>query len=153
MYIPHTSNLYGSDVLNIELSSDKSYDADVDISKTHIKALDQENERCEKTADKLDTSACIVQFVEEKIGCRFSFYKSKSLMSKCNTSSQYKLLYKLTDRLQSSHATEIYEMTGMEITNVSIILPFFSTFLLTSSGHHLNCPEISFNSGAIHQFV
>jgi hypothetical protein len=113
MYIPNTSHLYGSAVQKIELSAnDKAYRADVDFVKSHMKALDQSSERCEKTTEKQDTSACIVKFIEEKIGCRFSFYNSNSQKSRCNTSSQYHQLFKLTEQIQTAGATEIYEITG-----------------------------------------
>jgi hypothetical protein len=113
MYIPNTNNVYGSDSRRIQLAfADKSYHADIDLSKSNLKALDLSNARCEKTTEKREISACIAKFVDANVGCKFPLFKSSSLNSKCNTSHQYLKLFELSERLQSASATEIYQMTG-----------------------------------------
>jgi hypothetical protein len=113
MYIPNMSKLYGTATQIIKLlPEDKSYFAEIDLAKIHMKSLDQSNDRCAKTTEKLDASTCIAKYIDDKLGCGFPLYKSTSVKSKCNTSSQYKQLLNITERLQSGNATEIYEMTG-----------------------------------------
>jgi hypothetical protein len=113
VYIPNTNNLHGNNIQKIEFTrKDKSYFADVDLARTELKSFDQSGERCEMTTKKLDTSACITKFLDDKLGCKFPFYKSTSLKSNCNTSTQYMQIFELTERLQYADAAEIYNMTG-----------------------------------------
>ena len=61
-------NAYGSQ--NIEFGSATYGDIRLKIAKSHMKALDQPSQPCKKDAEILDTSQCIAQFIEDKIGCR-----------------------------------------------------------------------------------
>ena len=89
------------------------FSLDIDITKTHIKAIDQPSKRCSQENKDIDTSACIARFVEEQLGCNAMILGSQySEAAQCTTDSELKKLVNLSKLLNEADENDIYEMTG-----------------------------------------
>ena len=85
----------------------------IDITKTHIKAIDQPSKRCSQEKGDIDTSACIAKFVEKQLGCNPMILGSQySEAVQCRTDSELKKLVNLSKLLNEADENDIYEMTG-----------------------------------------
>ena len=85
----------------------------LNIRKSHEKALDLPAQRCATGSAHVNTSVCIADFIEGKLGCNPSIYGgqySKGLQ--CNTTSQLSQLEKISIILSESYDNDIYAMTG-----------------------------------------
>ena len=119
MFIPNWVQLYGSQYITLEAGKktwDKSYDQQILISKSHLKALDQPTERCSSTKMTPNTGTCIAKFIEEKLGCWTPIYGSASKISAekrvCDNVTQLWTLNKLTHTLGEADANTVYNITG-----------------------------------------
>ena len=89
MYVPKIDNIYGSEVIAFLVDSARmkkareqgtAYDIRTvhKMAKTHWKALDTPLKRCRSENKEANTTQCIVQFLENKIGCSLGLAKSNS---------------------------------------------------------------------------
>ena len=76
MYLPNYENTFGSSFLKITLppfeqkgSSDFRYSQDYLVRKTHLKALDKDEQRCDSGNTVENTTKCITGFLQQEIGC------------------------------------------------------------------------------------
>ena len=76
MYLPNYENTFGSSFLKITLppferkgSSDFRLFQDYHIRKTHLKALDKDEQRCDIGNTVENTTKCITRFLEQEVGC------------------------------------------------------------------------------------
>ena len=85
----------------------------MEITKTHLRALDLPYMRCFAEARNVNTSACISDFVERKIGCNPNIHGSRySRRDICTTKSQLSHLEMVTTKLFELDDNEIFTMTG-----------------------------------------
>ena len=83
------------------------------ISKTHVRALDNPDQRCSNKGMNPNTSACIARFVNDKLGCNTMILGSQyTKTSPCITKSQLLALANMTRVLKEADGNDIYEMTG-----------------------------------------
>ena len=74
VYIPNTSNVYGSDYITIEkpeAEDGKHYSQywSYPLNRVHWKAVDQDYQRCDDKQTIGATSKCLAGFLEGRIGC------------------------------------------------------------------------------------
>ena len=102
---------YGSQ--NIEFGSSTSGDIRLKIAKSHMKALDQPSQPCKKDTEGPDTSQCIANFIEDKIGCRIKLHGTNiSKGSTCKSGLQLQHFTRILRNLTHADDTTIYEQTG-----------------------------------------
>ena len=86
MYFPKIDRIFGSDFIHLKINSLRmkakpngtgyiieQYYA---MAKTHWKALDTPLKRCRSDNVKANTTQCLTQFLEHKIGCSIGLAKS-----------------------------------------------------------------------------
>ena len=89
MYIPKIDKIFGSEFLSLQVDSARMKKAKeqgtayhistvYNMAKTHWKALDTPLKRCRSETKEANTTTCIVQFLENKIGCSLGLAKSNS---------------------------------------------------------------------------
>ena len=88
MYVPKIDKIFGSEFLALQVDSARmkslelgsAYDITTvhKISKTHWKAIDTPHKRCSYENKEANTTQCISQFFENKIGCSMGLSKSNS---------------------------------------------------------------------------
>ena len=114
MFVPSSVKSFGSAFTDIKLSG-KCNDVlqRLSVQRTHWKYLDKPSHRC-GNEDNPNTTSCIVEHIQDKIGCRVNIQGIKSLRNRslCNSKLQFDKLYNLSHALEEAHDTSIYEMTG-----------------------------------------
>lgn len=89
------------------------YTQDLNIAKSHLKAIDQPTRRCSNEATSPDTSACLATFVESELGCSPNIQGSQYPIGVfCSTEKQLQDLTNITRIFQEADENEIYELTG-----------------------------------------
>ena len=88
MYVPKIDNIFGSEFIALQVDSArmkaKKNGSEYHIitvykmAKTHWKALDTPIKRCRSENKEANTTKCIVQFLENRIGCSLGLAKSNS---------------------------------------------------------------------------
>ena len=117
IYFPSHVNVYGSALKIVELGGScyavGHYIQNINIERTHVKALDKPSQHCDSETPKPNTSTCIADYITNKIGCKFRMegnqYYNGSL---CRTKAQLLELQNLTRIFQEADENDIYEMTG-----------------------------------------
>ena len=91
----------------------RKFDTVIYITKTHVKALDKPNQHCDAENAKLNTSACIAGFIEQKVGCNAMTLGSQySKAPPCSTKLQLQALANISKTLEQSDENDLYNMTG-----------------------------------------
>ena len=80
MFLPHNDRVFGSHFLKIVPPTDafKNYYQEYDISRTHWKSLDRTEFRCNSHNKKENTTKCLTEYFEKKIGCSMGLQESRS---------------------------------------------------------------------------
>ena len=89
MYFPKMDKIFGSEFMALQVDSARVKKAKEEgtafrimavykMAKTHWKALDTPLKRCKSENKEANTTKCIVQFLENKIGCSMGLAKSNS---------------------------------------------------------------------------
>ena len=80
MYFPKGDNIYGSEYLFLredkKQQNGKIYHRSYKITKTHWKALDTPNKRCDDSNSEANTTQCITRYLEQMIGCSMGLLRS-----------------------------------------------------------------------------
>ena len=86
MFLPNMDRVFGSHFLKIVRpgsSYKKNHYQEYDISRTHWKSMDRTEFRCNSHINKENTTKCLAEYLEKKIGCSMglqgSLYGSKKL--------------------------------------------------------------------------
>ena len=79
MYLPQYEKTFGSAFLTIELqnhgfniqdeNNTYSYSQNYLLKRTHWKALDNDEQRCDQENNAGSTTKCITKYLEDEIGC------------------------------------------------------------------------------------
>ena len=88
MYLPHYERAFGSDFLKVSLPSNEErkkdreymYSQSYRLRRTHWKALDNEQQRCDQNDAAGNTTKCITEYLERKIGCSMDLQDSSSVV-------------------------------------------------------------------------
>ena len=119
MYVPNSVSTFGSAerliVIKGKAQGDKleSYEVNLDVKKTHRTHLDKPSERCTKKYLNPNTSACIAEYIQAKIGCSFNIQGVVSSQAPpCNSTEQLKQFRSTSKKLQYADASKIYSMSG-----------------------------------------
>ena len=114
MFVPSNVGSFGSAFTDIKLSG-KCNDVlqRLSIQRTHWKYLDKPSLRC-ANEDNPNTTTCILEHIEDQIGCRVNIQGIKSSRNRtvCNSKLQFDKLANLSRALEDAYDTSIYEMTG-----------------------------------------
>ena len=118
--MPSGNTVYGSARQIVPLSvggchnwQQKKYSNVIYITKTRIKALDRPTERCDQENTRVNTSACIAEFIQRKVGCNVMTLGSQYSKSQpCTTKSQLLALANISKTLGKSDGNDIFEITG-----------------------------------------
>ena len=80
MFLPNNDRVFGSHYLKIIPPSDtfKDYYQEYDISRTHWKSVDRPEFRCNSRSEKENTTKCLTEYLENKIGCSMGLQGSLS---------------------------------------------------------------------------
>ena len=85
----------------------------IHIKKSHVKAIDNPDQRCDIEATKPNTSACIASFIEKQIGCNPMVQGSQySTRVPCTTKQQLLGLQNITGLFEESDGNTILDITG-----------------------------------------
>ena len=85
MFLPNNDRVFGSYFLKIVPPTDasKNYYQEYEISRTHWKSVDRREFRCNSRNEKENTTKCLTEYLENKVGCSMglqeSHYGSKKL--------------------------------------------------------------------------
>ena len=139
MFLPNHEETFGSQYLKIDspAKSDtltavrtKSYYQEYKISRTNWMSLDHEESRCNSQQSKENTTKCITEYLESKIGCsmglQLSFTGLKRLtwallwmyepltifLFRCNTTKEFEAYAILSHKISDGNETEIFKLTG-----------------------------------------
>ena len=83
------------------------------IKRVHVKALDQPIYHCDNEGNSINTSACIANFIEKKIGCNPHIQGSQySLGLPCTTKDQLLKLKYYLDMFPGFDDKDVYNLTG-----------------------------------------
>ena len=86
---------------------------DINIAKSHVKAIDQPTRRCNSETTNPDTTACLANFIEREIACSPNIQGSQYPIGvSCTTEQQLHDLANITRIFQDADENEIYELTG-----------------------------------------
>ena len=76
MYFPKTDEIYGSEFIFVRRDKPKNNATDIEvknyeykITKTHWKALDTSDKRCDDSFSDANTTQCITRYLEHTVGC------------------------------------------------------------------------------------
>ena len=88
MYVPKMDKIFGSEFIALQVDSARmkakksgtEYQIITvyNLAKTHWKALNTPHKRCRSENIEANTTKCIVQFLENRIGCSLGLAKSNS---------------------------------------------------------------------------
>ena len=97
----------------------------------HLKALDKEQQRCDQDDSAGNTTKCITEYLEQKIGCSMDLQDSSSVVPRfypyfkciwfhhwniffhrCNDTEQFKDYANINNKLYKANETQIYDLTG-----------------------------------------
>ena len=92
MYLPHYERAFGSDFLKVSLPSNEERKKDREymysqsywLRRTHWKALDNEQQRCDQNDAAGNTTKCITEYLEQKIGCSLGLLGSTAMVPRFN---------------------------------------------------------------------
>ena len=118
MFIPNLVQMFGSQytIVNkhfIPVTKYQSYEQEMTITKTGLKALNQKKEPCDSNTRHPNTSKCIARYIEKQIGCRINIHGGGSAdMLPCTLPSETGRFKNITTLLQYFNANKIYELTG-----------------------------------------
>ena len=97
IFVPSSTGAFGSGSSKISVTSDfipgklVTNIAYLDIKKAHMKYLDKPSERCSREPyDGVNTTACIANYIENRIGCSAHVQGIKGSKPACTTTSQLK---------------------------------------------------------------
>jgi hypothetical protein len=105
-------DIYGQAATMMEIEQNKSVAQEYELSKTHWKALDQHDEKCDSDNKSNDVSECIKTYLETKVGCIFKGWNGNSSQKYCNDDLQFKKLFETLAELTAIDETEIFYATG-----------------------------------------
>ena len=73
MYFPKVDEIYGSDLIYLKVDKPLNlttiYHQTYKMTKTHWKAVDTPDKRCDDSDSEANTTQCITSYLEHKIGC------------------------------------------------------------------------------------
>ena len=86
MFLPNQNKIFGSHFIKLESPSKyedtrrdkKDYYQEFEISRTHWLQLDHAESRCNPHGREGNTTACITEYLESKIGCSMGLQRSNS---------------------------------------------------------------------------
>ena len=96
MFVPSSTGAFGSGSRMISITSGFTpgklveSTAYLDIKRAHMKYLDKPSERCSHEALNVNTTACIAEYIEDRIGCSANLQGIKGSKPACTTTSQLK---------------------------------------------------------------
>ena len=114
MYVPNEVGAFGSTYKSIE---DLDEGWNFYLTRTRLKKIDRESQRCDEEVLQPNTSSCILEFIEEELKCSLGILDLMgshrgSDKESCHSSSHLRELAKLSAKLGEADDTEIYDMTG-----------------------------------------
>ena len=88
IYLPNYEKAFGSEFLKLKLphysqrkkSTLYRYSQDYLLKRMHLKALDKEQQRCDQDDSAGNTTKCITEYLEQKIGCSMDLQDSSSVV-------------------------------------------------------------------------
>ena len=115
--MPNEVKLFGSGQKTIRKGSSRCgiymFTQDINIAKSHVKAIDQPTRRCSSESTNPDTTACLASFIETEIGCSPNIQGSQYPNGvSCTTEQQLLGLANITRIFQDADENEIYQLTG-----------------------------------------
>ena len=85
----------------------------VNIKRTHMKALDQSNYRCDRDGSRKNASACIADYIKKQIGCNPDIQGSQySTGRPCTTKDQLLKLKYYTEMFPQFDDKDVYKLMG-----------------------------------------
>ena len=114
MYVPNEVGAFGSTYKSIE---DLDEGWNFYLTRTRLKKIDRESQRCDEEVLQPNTSSCILEFIEKELKCSLGILDligsdRGSKKESCHSSSHLKELAKLSADLGEMDDTEIYKLTG-----------------------------------------
>ena len=115
MITPNEVNIFGSasHKINVGWICEMGYGLGLNVKKIHMKALDQPSKPCDSETRRINTSACIANFIVKQIGCNPNIQGSQlSKAPPCTTKSQLLEFEHYMKMFVEFHDNDVYSMTG-----------------------------------------
>ena len=119
MFVPTSVGTFGSKEILISSRTEwepykqRYQGAYLDIKKIHTKHLNKPSEPCTSEIQRPNTTACIAEFIEAKLGCSVNIQGMRSSeRPPCQSAEQFVEFTSLSRELQYADASVIYNMTG-----------------------------------------
>ena len=115
MFVPNAVMAFGSSykkfTIKIASSAPSTYYKYVKIDRTHMRYLDNPNDRC--TNEGTDMTSCIAEYIANKIGCSVKIQGIESHMFQpCKNGTEWEAFVNVSQQLEQAGATDVYKMTG-----------------------------------------
>ena len=88
MYFPKSDEIYGSNFKSIKINEEllknnvSQFLMDYDVKRTHWKALDTQNKRCDSSNSQGNTTQCVTNYLENNIGCSINIALGNSILKR-----------------------------------------------------------------------
>ena len=88
MYFPKSDEIYGSNFKSIKINEEllknnvSQFLMDYDVKRTHMKALDTPEKKCDTSNSAGNVTQCITNYLENTIGCSMNFALSDSKLKR-----------------------------------------------------------------------
>ena len=92
MYLPQYEKTFGSAFLTLDIpnhgfniqdtNNSYYYGQNYLLERTHWKALDNEEQRCDQKSNAGSTTRCITKYLEEEIGCSMGLQGSNKMLTR-----------------------------------------------------------------------
>ena len=117
VFIPNEVELFGN--ANLHLTRGTSvcgfymFNYNINIAKSHVKALDQHSSRCTSDTNTPNTTVCLASYIEKQIGCSPNIQGSQFPEGiSCNNKSHLDGLANITKLFQTADENDIFALTG-----------------------------------------
>ena len=115
LFVPNARSIYGSAHKIVRLNTDYGdlFSTSIFITKRHIKAIDQNTQRCDQENARVNPSSCVAKFIEKELGCTASVIGSQYFNgTRCTTKAQLLALANVSRILAQANGNDLYDMVG-----------------------------------------
>jgi hypothetical protein len=121
-FLPNHEDLNGGGHITIDLkkvqNGRKYQSIDYTLSKTHWKALNQSGDPCDPKTKRPNMTKCVIQHIQGKVGCQFTFWATPQDLPICNQTDKYENMLAILTDIRHMDEGRIFNKTG----NLLIIL-------------------------------
>ena len=118
MFVPNSVKTFGSKEhlfsmrASLEANTERYQAAYLEVKKIRTKYLHKPTEPCTDDSQKHNTTACIAEFIEDKMGCSVNIQGIKSIKrAPCKSKAQFNEFIAISNELQHADSSYIYNLT------------------------------------------